>query len=571
MHFRRPLLLLGFLVFTWSALAPAPARAQAVSCAGVAAYSATTVYHAGDRVTYQGSLYQANLTIANAPPNYCPACGWWTLLGTCSTSADTTPPTVPTGLTATGITSSSVTLSWNASTDAGGSGLAGYDVFRGGVQVGSSTTTSFTNTGLAASTSYSFTVRARDGAGNVSAQTAPLSVTTAAAGGTCSTLPAAPAAPTASAITSSGVTLSWTAPSAGANCTITGYVVYQNGAQAATPTGTSAAISGLAASTTYSFTVAARNAFGTGPQSPARSVTTAASSGGGGGGTARFAPYADISLAVGENIVADAHTAGLKAVTLAFLVDGGCVATWGGLGGNVSNATFPNGTSVASAISGLSAEGVQVIISWGGALGSIQSSCSTAAQVQAMYQSVFNAYPSIAGQDFDIEGGINNTVVAQALAGLKAANPSKLISLTLPVLPTGLVSAGLGIVNACHAAGFHPDTINVMAMDYGSANDNSGQMGLDATLAAQATHSQTGDNIGITPMIGVNDTNTEIFQLADASTVVSFAKANSYVNRLAFWSLARDNGSCAGQTFASATCSGLSQSTFQFASVFEGF
>jgi chitinase len=293
--------------------------------------------------------------------------------------------------------------------------------------------------------------------------------------------------------------------------------------------------------------------------------------GGGGGGSARFAPYADISLGVGSQVAANASAAGLKAITLAFLVDGSCTAVWGGGLGSVANAMFPNGTSVKSAIDALVAQGVSVIVSWGGAAGSIQSSCGTASQVQAMYQSVFNAYPNITGQDFDIEGGINNTVVAQALKGLKAANPSKSISLTLPVLPTGLVTAGLNIVNACHAIGFHPDTINVMAMDYGSANDNGGNMLLSAQQAAQATRNQTGDMIGITPMIGVNDTNTEIFTLSNAGALVSWARGQSFINRLAFWSLARDNGTCAGQGFASPVCSGVAQSTWQFSSQFTAF
>jgi len=293
--------------------------------------------------------------------------------------------------------------------------------------------------------------------------------------------------------------------------------------------------------------------------------------GGGGGGTARFAPYADISLGIGSQVAGNAQAAGLRGITLAFLVDGGCTAVWGGGLGNVSNATFPNGTTVKAAINALVAQGTSVIISWGGAAGSIQSSCGSASQVQAMYQSVFNAYPNISGQDFDIEGGINNTVVAQALAGLKAANPSKSVSLTLPVLPTGLVAAGLNIVNACHAAGFHPDTINVMAMDYGSANDNGGNMLLSAQQAAQATRNQTGDMIGVTPMIGVNDTNTEIFTLANAGALATWAKGQSFINRLAFWSLARDNGGCANQGFASPTCSGVSQSTWQFASQFSSF
>ncbi|MGA2890264.1 MAG: carbohydrate-binding protein [Terracidiphilus sp.] len=288
-------------------------------------------------------------------------------------------------------------------------------------------------------------------------------------------------------------------------------------------------------------------------------------------GAGIFAPYDDLGNAEGETVVADAHTAGLKAITLAFLVDGGCVANWGGLGGSITSATFWNGTSVASAVNALSSEGVQVIISWGGSSGTVQSSCTNAASLQAMYQSVFNTFPNIIGQDFDIETSIDVDIVAQALAGLKSANPNKLISLTLPVMPTGLVTAGLNIVDACHADGFHPDTVNVMTMDYGSASDNGGQMGLDAEQAAQATYNQTGDKIGITPDLGVNDTSTEIFTLANAQTVESYASSNSFINRLAFWSLARDNGTCAGQSYTSPSCSGLAESQFQFASIFDAY
>src|SRR5262249_21386253 len=67
-----------------------------------------------------------------------------------------------------------------------------------------------------------------------------------------------------------------------------------------------------------------------------------------GGGTTRFAPYADISLGVGSQVAANARAAGLRAITLAFVVDGGCAAVWGGGLGNVSGAMFPNGTSVKS-------------------------------------------------------------------------------------------------------------------------------------------------------------------------------------------------------------------------------
>jgi chitodextrinase len=99
-------------------------------------------------------------------------------------TADTQAPTVPTGLAASNVTSSSFTLSWAASTD--NVGVTGYDVYRGTTLVGSPTTTSFSVTGLSASTAYSMTVRAKDAAGNVSAASSALTVTTSAAstGGT---------------------------------------------------------------------------------------------------------------------------------------------------------------------------------------------------------------------------------------------------------------------------------------------------------------------------------------------------------------------------------------------------
>lgn len=95
---------------------------------------------------------------------------------------DTQAPSAPTGLTVTGKTSGSVSLSWSASTD--NTGVTAYDVYRAGVQVGSSATTSFTDTGLTASTAYSYTVKARDAAGNVSAASAAVSATTSEGGGT---------------------------------------------------------------------------------------------------------------------------------------------------------------------------------------------------------------------------------------------------------------------------------------------------------------------------------------------------------------------------------------------------
>ncbi len=100
---------------------------------------------------------------------------------------DTTPPSVPTNVNGTPVGSSEIDLSWTGSTDnSGGTGVAGYNVYRDGVKVNSSlvTATSFNDTGLAASTQYSYTVSAVDNATNESAQsTPPKQVTTGSGGG----------------------------------------------------------------------------------------------------------------------------------------------------------------------------------------------------------------------------------------------------------------------------------------------------------------------------------------------------------------------------------------------------
>jgi hypothetical protein len=570
---RRPFFVAGCcLALVLVSLFSGNAFAQ-VSCSGIAAFQSCTAYASGAKLVYNNSLYHTIAPIPSnrdCPPNspYNPANdNWWVNDGTCSGGAATPTATTPPGATATKTPTATATSNGTGAVanglytvtntnsgkclDASNAGTANGTIVQQWTCNGSAAQQwQFTGTD-----SGYFKVATHNNTGQV------LDVN----GGTTAT--------------ADGVKITLWSSTGGTNqqfqpVLLSGSsykLIARHSAKCMDVNGASTAdgvqmqqwtCNGTAA---QSFSIAAANPVPTQPP-PAPTPTTPPSTGGG----SKHAPYADISLASGENIVANVSAAGLKGVTLAFLVDGGCTANWGGLGGNVSNANFPNGTSVASAISSLSANGVSVIISWGGAFGSIQSSCGTASQVQAMYQSVFNAYPSIAGQDFDIEGGINNTVVAQALAGLKAANPSKSISLTLPVLSSGLVSAGLNIVNACHSAGFHPDSVNVMAMDMGSANDNGGNMLLSSEQAATNTHNQTGDNVGITPMIGVNDTTSEIFTLQNATDLVNWAKGQSYVNRLAFWSLGRDNGGCAGGA-VSPTCSSISQSTWQFSSIFNGF
>jgi chitodextrinase len=184
---------------------------------------------------------------------------------------DTTPPSVPANLVTSGITSTSMLISWSASTD--NVGVAGYRVSRNGTQVATVTSgTSYQNTNLTPATAYTYTVQAYDQAGNNSAQSSPLTATTLPPSDT--TPPSVPTNLVASGITSTTVTISWTASTD--NIGVVGYRVYRNGTQVATATpGTSYQDTNLTANTTYAYIVSAYDQAGnSSAQSAALNVTT---------------------------------------------------------------------------------------------------------------------------------------------------------------------------------------------------------------------------------------------------------------------------------------------------------
>lgn len=197
--------------------------------------------------------------------------------GTTPPPADTTAPSAPSNARSTAVTASSVTLAWNASTD--NVGVTGYNVYNGASLAATVTGTTASVSGLAANTSYTFTVKAKDAAGNLSAAS---NTVTAKTSGTTpppdTTAPTVPANLSSTAQTTSSISLSWTASTD--NVGVTGYEVYNGGALAASVTGTTATISGLAANTTYTFTVKAKDAAGNlSAASSALSVKTKAETG----------------------------------------------------------------------------------------------------------------------------------------------------------------------------------------------------------------------------------------------------------------------------------------------------
>jgi chitinase len=287
----------------------------------------------------------------------------------------------------------------------------------------------------------------------------------------------------------------------------------------------------------------------------------------------QVAPYVDMSNSQEGVLNTVISSDGLRSFTAAFTIGEGCSDIWGD--------TLPVGSdpTIGGEISSAKAAGASVIVSSGGSAGEpISFTCTNQSTIDAAYQAIINDYGTD-DLDFDIEGaaiadttGIDQTF--QAMKDLKASNPGLVWSVTVPVLPSGLDNYGTALLQDAQNMGVTIPLVNVMAMDYYEGDI---EMGNAAISAAENTLSQmkavngsyTYANVGITPMIGVNDDGST-FTLADASSVASWASSNG-IGRLAFWSVDRDQACPGGNGgAASPTCSGVSQSTGQFTSAFTG-
>ena len=183
---------------------------------------------------------------------------------------DTTPPSPPTTIVATAVSNSEIGLTWSGAAD--NVAVTGYRVFRNGVLVASlGSSTTYQDIGLAASTTYTYRVRAVDMAGNVSAQSAAASATTQAVPDLSP--PTVPTGFTATTISSSRIDLSWTASTD--NIAVIGYRIYRNGVLLATASGsaTSYQSTGLSPGTMYAYYVDAID--GAGNASPPSAIASA--------------------------------------------------------------------------------------------------------------------------------------------------------------------------------------------------------------------------------------------------------------------------------------------------------
>lgn len=395
------------------------------------------------------------------------------------------------------------------------------------------------------------------------------------------TRPSAPTGLTAGAPTAGTVPLSWQAASDDVG--VKRYRVY-NGAEAlATTTGTAVTVTGLAPATTYELTVRAFDAAGNAsPRSNAVAVTTAVDEPLG----AAFAPYVDMTLYPQFSLAQAVRQTGVRHFSLAFIVSGNaCSAAWGG----VLRLDDP---WITGSLAGLRAEGGDAIVSFGGAANQeLALTCATVDALAAQYQAVIDTY-GIRYLDFDIEGAAQgdaasverrSKAIARVQEAGRAAGRPVSVSLTLPVMPTGLTESGLGVVRSAIANGVDVDVVNVMAMDYfDPALEYDGRMGTYAIQAARSTKEQLERlyprhseaelwaMVGVTPMLGINDNPEEIFTTADAAKLTAFATRKG-LGRLAMWSANRDAPCPTPSQSTQNTCSGVPDPRWAFSNAFKSF
>jgi hypothetical protein len=554
-------------------------------------------------------------------------------------------PSAPTGLAASGTTSSSTNLSWTAATVASGCSVTSYTVYENGSALATVTGTSYAVSGLAASTTYSYTVAATDSDG-ASAKSSAVSVTTPASGtgegpygGTAAAIPGTVMAEnydtggqgvgynvtstngTDNGYRSDGVDLEtatapatgndlgWTASgqwfrytvkvSTAGTYTVSFLVAAESAVSDAFHLSNSSGtnLSGSVAVpdtggwqtwTTVTATVtlpAGQQTLTLNQDNGGWNIDSMAFASGSGGGTPTgdiFAPYEYVGdLGDANQIPGIVEASGAKAVILAFLDpdNNGCSLIWPGANGALPNDTVGS-TSMGTAISQMQADGITVIISQGGAGGQEAAAyCGTAAETQAVYQQLITLY-HVKWLDFDVEYGETSgqpTRRAQALAALQAANPGLIVSYTLPLGPGGLDSGtggGTTDLTDAKSAGLNLNIVNGMAMDFGGTNENQPALAEEGAAGLQSQIQSAGltSTVGLTFLPGTSDDSPpNYFTLANATTMVNFAKANSYITLLSFWELNRDNGGCPGSTVDEDNCSGVSQSNYQFSSIFEAF
>ncbi|WP_405968166.1 fibronectin type III domain-containing protein [Streptomyces sp. NBC_00015] len=391
-------------------------------------------------------------------------------------------------------------------------------------------------------------------------------------GGSDTQAPTAPGGLTSTGKTSSSVSLSWNA--ATDNVGVTGYDVYSGSARVLTVSGTSATVSGLSASTGYTFTVKARDAAGnTSAASNSVSVTTNAG-GGGGTGFKQAAPYLFEGWGDPPSVSTVMSSTGIKWFTMAFMLDGGgCNPMWD------SNRPLAGGVDQ-SVINQVRSAGGDIVPSFGGWQGSkLGANCSSASALAGALQKVIDAY-SLKAIDMDIENTDefeNEAVQARILTALKtvkANNPGLKTIVTFGTSTTGPTYYGNRLIEQAKSLGADIDVFTIMPFDFGGGSDMYGNT-VNATEGLKNKLKSTFGwddatayaHIGISGMNGLSD-QQENTTPAIWTQIRDWANSH-HIARLAYWAVNRDRP-CPGGGVVS-NCSGISQSTWQFTSITAGF
>jgi len=310
-----------------------------------------------------------------------------------------------------------------------------------------------------------------------------------------------------------------------------------------------------------------------------------------------FTPYVDVT-ATPQYAFENPTAAGTADVVLSFVVSSpgaACQPSWGGA---YSLDAASTGMDLDRRIARLRQRGGDATISFGGATNSeLAIGCADSNSLAAAYKSVIDRYQART-IDLDIESDAAsapavNARRASALATVQAAEQAAghtlAVWLTLPVATDGLTATGKAVVTAMLDAHVTLAGVNALTMDYGQPVPAGQTMATVAERSLSALNSQLGSlysahgttlsseqlwqHIGATPMIGQNDTPSERFEIADARELLSFAQAR-HLRRLSMWSLNRDQ-TCgpnyANVEIVSDACSGVSQTTAQFAGIFAAF
>ena len=190
------------------------------------------------------------------------------ILASTSACVDTQPPSVPGNVAQTNVTSSSITISWTASTD--NFGVVGYEVLTDGVLAGSTASTLFAITSLRCGAMYTIGVRALDAAGQ---RSAAASILVATAGCPDTTAPSPPSALTVTSVNQTSVSVRWSPATDDRG--VVGYSVYRSSAPVGSTGATSYTVGGLSCGASYVIAVDAYDAAG---NRSARSSTTATTS-----------------------------------------------------------------------------------------------------------------------------------------------------------------------------------------------------------------------------------------------------------------------------------------------------